>query len=125
MKIYCTICSNNKDKDPKPIEAIKRYKSERITSIYNKSKDEGVDFRILSGKYGLIKPNDKISYYDKLLTKDKIFQIKDLINKQLISQKIKEISFFTNDSKEYKPYEGLIKIVCSELGIKLEIIEIK
>lgn len=125
MKIYCTICSKNKDESKNEIEAIKRYKSERIKEVYNKSKKDNVEFRILSGKYGLVKPEDKIGHYDELLTKDKVSQIAQVVSEQVTFQNIKEILFFTKVSNEYKPYQDLIKMVCSELKIKLNIINLK
>jgi hypothetical protein len=124
MKIYCTICSREKTKDARKIEAIKRYKSQKIKSLYEKSQKDHVEFRILSGKFGLLKPDEKIEYYDKLLIMADIPKLAKIIKKQIFSQNINEIVFFAIDPKQdiySKPYLYLMKKVCSENKIPLKI----
>ena len=127
MKIYCTTCSKSKEDSHELIESIKKYKSERIISIYQKSKEDKVEFRILSGKFGLLGSKEKIPNYDELLTMDKIPQLKELIKKQIALENIDYIVFFIGDVKQdpnNKNYIDLIKKVCFESNIKLEILDV-
>lgn len=63
--LYITYCSKKKNKTfDKLLEAITRYESERIEKIHNKAKEYGAEFRILSGFFGLISPDEKIPYYN-------------------------------------------------------------
>tara|TARA_Y100000310_G_C20685629_1_gene818751 strand:- start:1154 stop:1540 length:387 start_codon:yes stop_codon:yes gene_type:complete len=122
MKIYSTICCKEKKIDKELLESINRYISARIYSIYKKSQKDQVEFRILSGKFGLLKPEDKIPFYDKKLNLQEIEILKEIVKKQLISQKIEEVIFFSENPKEnpdWKPYINLIKIACLETEVIL------
>ena len=65
--IFVTYCSKNKKRDKGPMEAISRYDSERIRSVKGAADSLGIGFRLLSGKYGLLAPHEKIRWYDHLL----------------------------------------------------------
>lgn len=128
MKIYLTACGKKKKRDSCKIKSIDRYLSKRIKTIYNKSKRDSVNFRILSGKFGLLKPDEKIEWYDKLLLKKDIPELEKIIEKQIKNQKINEIIFFAINTKEdklSKPYLEVIKKVCLKNKIKLKIVFIK
>jgi len=123
MKIYCTICCKEKRNDKEPIESINRYISERIKSIYEKSKKDAVEFRILSGKFGLLKLNEKIPNYDYQLFAKKVPEMVQIVCKQLSSQNIGKVIFFAGNPKlnpDWKPYINLIQKSCSNLDIFLE-----
>jgi len=124
MKIYLTICCEKKNKDKGFIEAIDRYNYPRINKVYNKSVGDGIDFRILSGKFGLLKANDKIPWYDNKLSKSSFRKLKEIVKTQLVKEKIKDITFFMRDTRknpEWKLYFNLVEEVCKELGIKLNV----
>lgn len=124
MQVYCTICCKKKRPIEKPIQAIERYLSNRIKTVYEKSRKDGVEFRILSGKYGLLKPNDKIPYYDKKLEFKHVVYLSEIVKKQLEKQKISQITFYKKDKTkhpEWEPYNQLVKQVCDELNIDLNL----
>jgi len=128
MKIYCTTCSKEKVEDKEKINAIKRYISPRINSIYKKSQKDHVEFRILSGKFGLLRPNEKIPAYNQKLEMKNIPNLINIIKSQISSQNINEIIFFSVNPKQdinWKPYLYLIRKICSEEKISLEIKLIK
>ena len=78
MRIYCTTCSRKKLQTKEPVRAIDLYLSENIRRVYSKSLIDGLDFRILSGKFGLLSPDDKVRSYDYLLREDGVFlQLQD------------------------------------------------
>ena len=51
--------------------------------MIRKMKPKNLDILILSAKYGLIHYNDKISYYDQLMTKDRANELKDDVRNKL------------------------------------------
>ena len=128
MKIYCTPCCKEKRRNKELIESNKRYISDRIKAIYNKGKKDNVGFRIFSGKFGLLKPEEKIPWYDYKLTMERMPNLSKKVKKQLSSQKIDKVVFFTENLRkdlELKPYLALIKDCCNDKNISLEIKYIK
>ena len=128
MKIYCTICSKEKRTNAELMESNMRYLSGRIKAIYNKSKKDNVEFRILSGKFGLLKPEEKIPLYDHKLTMGEISNLDKIVKQQLSSQGIDKVIFFARNPKinsDWKPYITLIQNSCSNQKVSLEIKYIK
>ena len=124
MLVYCTICCKEKKTNKEPIDSINRYISNRIKFVFEKSQKDSAEFRILSGKYGLLKPNDKIPWYDKKLEFSDISALKKIVKKQILKQNICKIVFFGKDKKknpDWEPYYNLIENACSELGVDLQI----
>ena len=121
VTIYCTTCSKEKVDNPELIEAIERYKSDRINHVYELSKKDSVDFRILSGRFGLIEASEKIPWYDHMLKAEEVSRMINLVKEQILQGNIDKIIFFTKDKENYKPYNSLIEICCKELSIELEI----
>jgi len=62
--VVITICCREKDNRPEPLAAVERYRSERIQSLHRLSRQAGLPFLILSGRFGLIEPDAPIPYYD-------------------------------------------------------------
>ena len=110
MKVYITICCKEKTTETNEIPAIERYISNRIDTIHSKSIDDNVDFFILSGKYGLLSPSDKIDWYDKLLMLEDIPKMTDKISRQLIENNVTEIILFANS--DWKNYIDVISNSC-------------
>lgn len=126
MLAYCTYCSADKHYSETLIPAIQLYNSVRINKVYEAAKKSTIPFLILSGKYGIVSPNEKISYYDHLLKSSEIETHSDLIVMQITSMKITSIEFYTNSIKKDKnlqPYIDCITKACTKASIKLKIIE--
>ena len=110
MKLHATYCSKNKKKDDGKIPAIQRYKSERIKKIFQTAKKRDEKFAILSGKYGLLKPDEEIPYYDRLLEKQDVEKLVPEVRKFLRKEKISEVIYHTKKIEgQRKPYFRLIK----------------
>lgn len=102
------------------MQAVKRYISKRIRSVYEFSQYHDVGFRILSGKYGLLRPDDMIPWYDKKLEFSDIPHVKEIVKQQITEHNISEITFFSMDPEIYfdwKPYFELIRSACFEVSI--------
>ncbi len=128
MPIYCTYCSADKDLSKNKIPAIKRYKSNRIKYINNTAKGLGLDFYILSGKFGILSPYEPIEHYDHLLQADEVPKHANKVAQQLQKIGIKDIVFFTrpiNIDENLKPYIDCITIAANIVGAKIEIVELE
>jgi len=126
MKLHATYCSKNKKKDEGKIPAEERYKSERIQKIFRTAKKKDEKFAILSGKYGLLKPGEKIPYYDKLLEKQDVEELISEVRKFLRQEKISEVVYHTKKVEgQRKPYFQLIKKSCERENIDFQIREIR
>ena len=93
---YVTYCSKEKEKERRTI-AIRRYKSERIRWVYNKSIAKGVKFAILSGVFGLVKPEKKIPYYNYRMQEKDVEEIRNKNIEFISKEKIKKIVYFTEN----------------------------
>ena len=120
---YVTYCSKKKEKEGRTI-AIRRYKSERIQWVYNKSIAKGVKFAILSGKFGLVKPEKIIPYYNyRMQEKD----VKDIIDKNIefiSDNKISKIVYFTENpvcQPDLRHYFKSLHEAIKKLDIKFEV----
>ncbi len=117
-----TICSKEKRDYPGLLPAIDMYNSDRIESVYARSRRDLVEFRILSGKHGLLSAMDYIVDYDKLLTFEGVDDLTKLVSNQIRSSTIDEIFFFGKDFKEFpawEPYYAVIEKASAEINIKL------
>lgn len=96
MKAYITTCCAEKSTIKGKIPILKRYESIRIEKVYQLSVIDGVNFFVLSGKYGLLSPADTIPYYDYVLTASDVPLMVSKIKQQLLSNQISEITLFAN-----------------------------
>ena len=124
MLVYCTYCSADKHFLDARVPAIELYKSHRIAEVFNLAKDAGTAFLILSGKYGIIGPNERIEHYDHLLKSSEIELHSDKIAKQINSINISSIVFFmrsVDKDKNLQAYLDCISRACEKATIKLEV----
>ena len=126
MKIHATYCSADKSSTPGEIPAIERYTSRRILWVNKRAKRHGEGFFILSGKYGLIKAEEEIAYYDYLLTSDALNEHLQLLSQQLSTLGIQHVTFFARPIRidpNISPYLKSIEEACRLSQVSLEIIE--
>jgi len=75
--LVITSCSKTKKKIRKKIKAIERYKGQMFCMTVKFANQNNYDILILSAKYGVLKPNDKIGYYNKQINnQNDIFNLK-------------------------------------------------
>jgi len=100
-KLLIISCSQMKNKSPEKMSAINRYTGS-VFKILRKFNPKHIDLLIISGKHGLLKPNDKIDYYDyRVSSKDlnkRSTIIEELVN-YIDSNDIKEV--LINLGKDY------------------------
>ena len=125
MTVFCTYCSADKDDSKNKLPAIQRYQSDRITSIYNSAMTLGVNFLILSGKHGILKPEEEIHYYDHRLKSSKIKQHSIIVANQLNALGVKDIIFFyksTLEDNNINYYINCMKLATKKTGIDIKFV---
>lgn len=121
MTLYVTYCSKEKKESESDLPAMERYQSERIEQIYQESLNDGEDFAILSGKYGLVKPDEHIPYYDKLLEEDDLEDIASEVEEFLEEEQVSEVVYFTRPwNGVRRRYYDCVRKACEELNIEIE-----
>lgn len=124
MHTYCTYCSAEKHLAESSVPAIELYNSARISRVFETAKQANKSFLILSGKYGVVEPNEKISYYDHLLTTAEIENHSDLIASQLKTKKVTSVEFYMNSvasDQNLQAYKDCISMACTKASIPLKI----
>jgi tetratricopeptide (TPR) repeat protein len=122
--ILCTYCSYEKDRNPELISSIRRYKSTRISYVYELSIKMRTGFRILSGEYGLISADEKIPWYDHPLMREEVDALSKKIADQLRAAKISAVIYYTKDTKlnpVIQPYLTAIEAGCFISSTALEV----
>jgi hypothetical protein len=125
MTFFCTYCSKEKNQSDGKLPAIERYLSSRINSIYAAAMNCGLDFLILSGEYGILKPCDLIPNYSHLLQPTEVDKHSKLVASQLIALGVKDLIFFSRPDSidaNVRPYIECIKIACHLAKIELKFI---
>ena len=118
--IPITYCSGRKNEQEELLDAIERYQSSRIDEVYDL---HGEDLMILSGVYGILGCRSKIPYYDHLLQWNELGKMKDIMVKQFRKLNPTNVIFYIKWLSQLQ-YKALIMMVCSELNIPLQIIDL-
>lgn len=116
-----TTCSKEKRLDAIPLPAAQRYISDRIGQIIAEGERRGKQVYILSGKHGLLKPDEEIDWYDKPLIPEDEPSITELVARRLVDEKVDRIVFYAKpiDTPGWRHYYNVITTACNRLGIKL------
>lgn len=108
-----TICCREKDTAGGGMPAIERYRSKRIEAVRRAAAEAGLSFYILSGRFGLLRPEDHIPYYDYLLPPEEAAGISVGIRKRLRQDGIgRVILFIPNPELDPKsiPYREAVRL---------------
>ena len=124
MKILATYCSKDKNESKTPLPAVELYMDERIYQLAALAIRNNSPFYILSGKYGLIRGDSHIRYYDHLLTEDEVAAHSKLVADQIKDDGITEIHFYGESIEKdpnVKAYYKCLNNAAENSGIMLEI----
>ncbi len=125
--LYITYCSRDKSIDSGEIPALERYLSERIGAVHTVALEGGADFRILSGKFGLVGPDEMIPWYDHLLTGEEVEGHVALIVPQLREIAPAHVLFFSRSVAAdggVIAYRVAITRACREAEIDFAILDV-
>ena len=128
MQAFCTYCSRDKSDEPGNIPAIRRYLDTRIEKVYNAASQLGLGFYILSGKFGLLSPQEPIPWYDHLLRPEEVSSLADRIVKQIREYEINRVVYFTKSFAQDPnviPYHDAIVAACSRTSQPILVIELE
>lgn len=117
---YITYCSKEKNNSPHLLPSINRYVSTRIKKVYELSEKDSVEFRILSGKFGLLKESDLIPWYDHLLQINEVNAMVKKVATVLKKLGFSKVIFFYKDGDYIEPYLLTIKNAAEIDGIEFE-----
>jgi len=126
MTIFSTYCSADKNESKELLAAHRRYFSRRIRNVHQAALSLGLQFFILSGKFGLIHCDETIPYYDHLLKAEEVDKHTLKVSTQLKNNKITQVIFFTNpvaSDKNLQAYLDCMIRSCEELVIHLSIVD--
>lgn len=119
MEAFVTYCSREKDHLPEAMPALRRYKSARIERVKMLADSRGVAFCVLSGKFGLVKPDECIPDYDHLLVRAEVDDLAAKVADQLTREDLTKVTFFISSirSSQVDPYEETMKRACHSAGV--------
>lgn len=116
---YVTYCSTDKRDDPGELPAIERYLDPRIRETADRAAAAGARFLILSGEYGLLRPEDPIPWYDHLLMPDEVEEMAEVVGVQLRSLGVREVIYATVNAAEEPAVRAYLKAMalgCARAG---------
>jgi len=122
---WCTYCSADKRTDPEPLPALERYLDDRIHALAAAAEAAGVAFLILSGEYGLLRPEAPIPWYDHLLQQEAVDSLAAKVSEQLTALGCTELTYYTvSEAADPKivPYRNTITQACAIADTELMII---
>jgi hypothetical protein len=128
MQAVCTHCSRDKSHAPGAIAAADRYRSPRIRALLMRARSQGVAFYILSGKHGLLAPQDPIADYDLLLTAGAAPDHARLVARQLRERGVTELDYITaplDNDPQLAPYRATMAAACALSGVRLRVEELR
>ncbi len=128
MKIIITYCSGPKNKEGTLLPAVDLYRSERIRHLYQSRLNSRNEFRILSGKFGLLEPEKLIPWYDHLLASAEVPKLALQVAQVLVELKADAVEYHTADPAQHPdlvPYFELVKTACGKENIPLKVVLLK
>ncbi len=118
--VFCTYCSADKVEGKDLLPAIARYQSRRIVAVHKAAGQVLCDFFIFSGKFGLLKPEEKIPFYDHLMVDGEVEAMVAKVASQLKEimkvTGIKSLVFFSH-SLDNDPQLGPYQRCIQEAGV--------
>lgn len=105
------------------LPAYLRYTSPRITFVKNIADENHLPLYILSGKYGLIKDDKEIPYYDHPLSAEEIESLSEKVTKQINELQITEITLYgkPKETDGWGPYYDVLERSAVQAPVSLTI----
>jgi len=127
MHIYVTPCCKEKDLSPGSIPAIQRYLSPRIAWVYAQSQQHHLPMRILSGRFGLLAPEECIPYYDHPLSLAEVPSLLPTIIKRLEQETVTRVTFYARPRQTpgWEPYYQVLELACRNLIINFQRVQMQ
>src|SRR3990167_2674119 len=122
--IVCSICSREKAAGPEPLPARERYSGSHIKLVEDIALEQGVQFFILSGKFGLLHAQERIGPYDFKLTEEGVGFLTARVFRQIVRLPfvIDEIQFYTKNKPGGLPYKKGMEDAAAKTKTNLRVI---
>ena len=126
VEFFCTTCCREKRPDAGLLPAVERYLDPRIRDIRARSQEQGRPFVILSGKFGLLQPQDMIPWYDHPLATQEVDGLVPVVAGQLRSLGCTELRFFAlpRAAEGWEPYYLVLERACATAGVALRTVSL-
>ena len=122
--IVCSICSREKAANPEPLPARERYVGSHIKLVETIALEQGAQFFILSGKFGLLHAQERIEPYNFLLTEEGVKFLATRVFRQIVRLPfvVSEIQFYTKNKPNWLPYKKVIEDAAAKTNTNLRVI---
>lgn len=122
MEYLCTTCSKEKRADSGLLPAVDRYTHERIALVQQIGDQQSLPLLFLSGKFGLIRADAPIPWYDQALLTSAVDSLVPVVKNQLVMLKATSILFYAESKTQpgWLPYYNLIEKSCGRLNVDLK-----
>ncbi|MBN1873373.1 MAG: prolyl oligopeptidase family serine peptidase [Anaerolineae bacterium] len=114
LPCYISLCSARKREDEGELPAIERYTAPRVNDVYHWARRDRAEFRIFSGKFGLLQAGDPIPWYDHRLQAEDVSAMATQVAEQLKTQGIHKLVVYTAVTEKH-PAE-LIYLGCLQVA---------
>lgn len=123
MEYLVTTCCADKSNDPDLVPAIERYRSDRIAAVHIESRRSGRPMLILSGRYGLLAPDDPIHWYDYALPESAVEALAERLVAQLEARDASAVEFHAEppESPGWGAYHDALRRACARAGVTLTV----
>ena len=105
------------------LPAIERYLSKRIDFVLKESRRLSKPMLILSGKFGLLLPDELIPWYDLALDQSAVSVLAARVAGQLRQHNVERLIFYGLPHTEpgWAPYYDVLEIACRAREVELEV----
>ena len=123
MEYACTTCCKQKRRDKQLLPAIERYVSRRIRLVLTESRRHHKPLLILSGRFGLLEPDERIPWYDQALLPEAVDALVPKVADQLVTRRASALLFYARPSKTrgWQPYYDVLEKACRRVNIRLTV----
>lgn len=121
-EVLCTTCCLEKQPTPTPLPASELYLDERIGAVLAEGQRLSKAVLILSGKFGLVRPEDRIPWYDHALRSEEVDELVPQLVDSLRISEVRKIRFYALpvETPGWRPYHEALERACWQLGIAVE-----
>lgn len=119
MELAATICSRQKDPDVTMMPAHRRYLGAHVAYARARARDMGLPFFVLSGKFGLLRDDDPVPYYDYRLGMHDVEWLARIVVAQYGGLRVTHVWFWHEAKESWGPYLKVMTTAAARTGAGL------
>ena len=119
-----TTCSAEKSLAPGPLPATERYGHPRIAAAAGSARRRGLPFFVVSGRFGLLGPDDRIPWYDHALEGTEVDELARSVALSLEAAGVQRLEAWLEprDTPGWGPYHDLLELAAHAAGVELVVV---